>query len=151
MVGTLNLDGIAHLRAVQAVADIYLVNRQLTPPSWSATLLRPNVRLPIHDIRELSYPINRFDLIPPIDVPTPYLSAPVVSFFGLLDVVVHAQASVGVGVTIEGYIKPLKPELQATLISTARAGAELGVGLRLLQGLADAGATRASIPNSMCR
>ena len=80
------------------------------------------------DIRELSYPINRFNLIPPIDVPTPFLSAPVVSFFGLLDVVVHAQASIGVGVTLEGYIKPLKPELQATLISTARAGANWGSG-----------------------
>ncbi len=141
IVGTLNLDGIAHLRTVDTVADVYLMNHQLTPPTWSFTLLRPNVKLPISDIRELSYPVGPIDLLPPINIPTPFLSVPVVTFFGLIDVTVHAQASAGMGLTIEGYIKPLKPELQATLIGTGRAGAELGVGLRLLQGLADAGAT----------
>ncbi len=141
VVGTLNLEGMAHIQAIRTVNYAYVMNRELIPPNWQITLLRPNARLPITDLRELSFPFGPHPLVPDYNIDLPFVEIPVISFFGLIDVTVDAGAGLGASVTVSGYVKPLKPEVSATLRPTARAYAELGVGIRLLAGLAKAGAS----------
>ncbi len=92
------------------------------------------------EFSQLTFPIDSIKLID-YYAPTPFLSVPVISFFGLIDVSVYGSAGVGGSVTIDGYLQPLRPGSGVTMDATGKAHAELGVGLRLLMGLAEAGAT----------
>ena len=117
------------------------MNRQVLPPDTGVDLYRPNLYLPVADLRSVGFPLGPYPLVPAYYAPTPFLSVPVITFFGLVDVTVHGSAGIGGSVTISGYVQPLRPGLSAQVQPTGNAHAELGVGLRLLQGLAQAGAT----------
>ena len=141
VVGSLDLEGFAHLQAIRVITEIELMSQVLLPPNWGITLVEPNLRMPVTDFANMGIPLGPYPLVPERYLPTPFVSVPVVSFFGLIDVTVNASAGVGLGVSVSGFVQPFRPTAQATLTGTGRANAELGVGLRLLQGLADAGAT----------
>lgn len=141
VVGTLDLNGFAHIQTVNTVAHAVVMNRRMLPAGWEITLLRPNLRLPVSDLREARLPFGPYDLIPPYHIGLPFIEVPVISFFGLVDVTVVAGAGFGAELTISGYVKPLKPAVSATLRPAGSVYAELGFGLRVLAGLVGAGAT----------
>jgi predicted outer membrane repeat protein len=141
VVGTLSLDGFANIRAVRAIAEAELMNEEVIPRDTGIDIYKPDLYLPVANLNSVGFPLGPYPLAPKYYAPTPFLSVPVITFFGLVDVTVHGSAGIGGAVTIGGYIQPLRPGLSAIIEATGNAHAELGVGLRLLQGLAQAGAT----------
>lgn len=148
--GWLNLDGYVHLSSIDAILEAKLLNQVLLGRDSGISLLTIDDTLPLAAALERSYSFDpcavprgfpRPPSCPGFYVSTPFLKVPVASFFGILDVTVNGSAGVGGSLQLTGEIWPLVPGLATTLLATGRADAELGVGLRLLMGLAEAGAT----------
>ncbi|MGB5049896.1 MAG: hypothetical protein WBO46_13225, partial [Caldilineaceae bacterium] len=139
--GFFALNGSAKIPAVGVIAYATVLNKQLLPPDTGITLLRPNANFYIYDLTTIGFPVGPYPLVPYVWVPTPFISVPVISFFGIVSVTVNGSAGAGMGVNIEGKIQPLRPAVTATLTASGDAQAELGVGLDLLGGVADAGAS----------
>lgn len=139
--GYVRLDGWAYLETISAIAEVRLMNQSLIPANRRIVITRPNQRIPVTDLRNVQFPFGPYPLVPEIYVGTPFIEVPVVTFFGLVDATVVGQAGVGVSVSLRGWVRPLRPDVQIVTTGTARANAELGVGLRLLGGIAGVGGT----------
>lgn len=150
--GRLTLDGKLELRMMSVFAYVKLLNKTvlgegdlpLFDMNLKADASNPKAGI-VQSLRDYSIPypsqVNEFLEQFNTYMPTPFVSVPVASFFGLIDLTVHGSAGFGVAFNLTGYIKPLKPETSSTFTPKARANAELGVGLRIVQGLANFGAT----------
>lgn len=138
--GTLDLDGYVHLLLINAILEAKLMDHVLLDEgSGGITLYGPNVNLPLNDARNLNfgwlpYPIVHFEF------GTPFLKAPIISFFGVLNVAVTGSVKIGGNLSIYGNLKPLVPDLDATLSATGEAGGGVGAEVNLLMGVASAGA-----------
>ncbi len=139
--GFFDLNGKAKIHAVGVIAYATVLNKVLLPQGTGVTLLKPNANFYVYDLTSIGFPIGPYPLVPYVWVPTPFVSVPVISFFGVVNVTVNGSAGAGMGVTIEGTIQPLRPAVSATLTARGDAKAELGVGLDLLGGVADVGAS----------
>ncbi len=85
--------------------------------------------------------LGTFDIVAEDYIGMPFVHAPVLDLFGLIQV--HAASSAGItyGLKMTGWVKPFAPEVGARLTATGGAQAEVGYGLGVIAGIAAVGYT----------
>jgi hypothetical protein len=141
--GWINLEGRAQVNVIRAIAYARVLSRDLF--NESVDLAHPNAQFDINNLSTLGIPYasanDPITLVPYYYIETPFVTVPVITFFGLIDVTVNGGAGAGVGVTLWGVVQPFKPAVENHITGEGDASVTLGVGVRALQGVASAGAS----------
>jgi hypothetical protein len=138
--GTIAEDGTTYVRTINSIADVYVLNNQLVSPNNPLEAFAGDRTFGIS-----TWANETFDLgltnVTLFKAEIPQVEIPIISLFGLIDVTVVGAGSDSVGLELRGQIRPLRPQVAATIAPYRDQYREQGMGVRLLEGAASGGAS----------
>ncbi|MCO6452234.1 MAG: VCBS repeat-containing protein [Caldilineales bacterium] len=90
-------------------------------------------------LKRVRIDLGTFDLVTHDYIGLPFVHAPVLDLFGLVQVHVASSGGITYGVTMNGWVKPFVPEVGARVTAKAGAQGEVGYGLGVIGGIAAVG------------
>ncbi len=140
--GTVDESGSVQINRVQA--DVYAKALNVELYSYRKTLDVPNPQYltQLWDaVKNWRIDLGTVELLKDKRLGLPFMHMPVLDIFSLAQLHVASSGEVNYGMSLGGWVKPFKPEVGAILTATGGASAEVGYGLGILGGIANAGYT----------
>ena len=141
--GYLTEDGLIRINAVNARAELVVLNLALIDPYNLKVISLPESHYSLDQLKAIKFkipPSGAYPVLPKQELGIPFVVSPVLSLFGLIDLTVGSSAKASFEANLRGEVAPFKPAAALVLTPKAAGQGELTVGLRLLSGVADAGA-----------
>jgi hypothetical protein len=140
--GDFDLEGKARIFLVEVFADAVLLSLPILPPGDRKNITPPGFGLARFDIRNpahMAIPYGPLELYQRDLFSVPFAKILIFTYFGIFNAYVSGGLNFGVGLYLEGVVRPLAPALDSTLTGNASFAAELGLSADILFGLVEGG------------
>ncbi|MFN2202461.1 MAG: PKD domain-containing protein [Caldilineaceae bacterium] len=141
--GYFDLEGKARIFLTEVFADAVLLSLPILPPGQlRENITPPGLGLAEFDIRNpshISIPYGPLELFQKDIISVPFVKILVFTYFGIVNAYVSGGLTFGVGLYLEGEVRPLAPALDSTLTGAASLSAELGLSADILLGIVEGG------------
>lgn len=140
--GLFDLEGKARIFMAEAVTEAEFLSFPVLDPDSKRFVTPPGFGQVLFDIRDpsrLAIPYGPIELYKDDLFSVPFAKIPVFSFFGIVNAYVTGQMTFGIGLYLEGNVRPLVPAIDTTLKGVGSFKAELGLSVDVLLGLGEAG------------
>ena len=141
--GYFDLEGKARIFLAEVFADAVLVSLPILPPGdLRETITPPGLGLVEFDIRNpahMAIPYGPLELYQRDLISIPFVKILVFTYFGIVNAYVSGGLNFGVGLYLDGVVRPLAPAVDSTLTGNASFSAELGLSADILFGLVEGG------------
>ncbi len=142
MSGTVDESGDVQIRRVQAQVKAVAINTELYNRTETLDIPTPEYLSKVWDaIKAWTIDLGTIPLVPEQTIGLPFAHVPVLDIFSLAQLHVASSGEIKYALSLGGWVKPFAPEVGAILNATGEASAEVGYGLGILGGIADAGYT----------
>jgi hypothetical protein len=142
MAGTVDDSGNVQITSVKAQVKAVALNVNLYERTETVNTPTPEYLTKIWDaIKDWTIDLGTIPLVPEQTIGLPFAHVPVLDIFTLAQLHVASSGEIKYALSLGGWVKPFAPEVGAILNATGEASAEVGYGLGILGGIADAGYT----------
>ena len=139
--GAIYEDGTVELTLLQAEALVRALSVDLFNKRHKLAMPAKVTNRPWEVLRKVEIPLGTVELVKEDYVGLPFLHAPVLDLFGLIQVHVASSGGVTYGIKLSGMVKPFVPGVDARITASTGAQAEIGYGLGIIGGVAAVGYT----------
>ncbi len=141
--GSFDLEGKARIFLTEVFADAVLLSLPILPPGQlRENITPPGLGLVQFDIRNPSHvaiPYGPLELYQKDIISVPFAKILIFTYFGIVNAYVSGGLNFGVGLYLEGEVRPLSPAVDSTLTGVGGLGVEVGLSADILLGVVEGG------------